>query len=187
MDSYTSFYRTARRSNEEFFRNLQLPTRSDLARVAELVVATEEKVDHIEDAFEDFVDGYAKVATIEAVEGLEGRLSQMEKKLDILPLALEKIEAEAMGGLGRLESRSEALPAALEKIEALARRQGEIESKLDRVLDALEKIATKKPLETSETGEAGETGKTAAAPRKAAKKNAKRPEVSNTELEVRGR
>src|SRR5947209_13414074 len=53
LESYSAFYKTFRLANEEYFRNLQLPTRSDITRVAELVVALEEKVDRIEDTLED--------------------------------------------------------------------------------------------------------------------------------------
>ena len=109
IESYTSFHRTFRRASEEYFRNLQLPTRSDVARVAELVIALEEKVERIEDAFEDFEDGYAHLATSEtvaglaeqlerveskAVEGLAKRLDQVESKLDKVLATLKKIEAK---------------------------------------------------------------------------------------------
>src|SRR5258708_20203573 len=80
LESYTSFYKTSRRASEEYFRNLQLPTRSDLARVAELVVNLEVKVDSVEDAFEDFKEGQqGAIKEIEAV--LDGRLDQLENKL----------------------------------------------------------------------------------------------------------
>ena len=109
IESYTSFHRTFRRASEEYFRNLQLPTRSDVARVAELVIALEEKVERIEDAFEDFEDGYAHLATSEtvaglaeqlerveskAVEGLAKRLDHVESKLDKVLATLKKIEAK---------------------------------------------------------------------------------------------
>ncbi len=94
LESYTSFARTLRRTNEEYFRNLQLPTRSDIARVAELVVALEEKVDRIEDAFEEFQEG-PQVAISEVVEGLSKRLDRVESKLDKVLATLEKNAAKA--------------------------------------------------------------------------------------------
>ncbi len=189
MESYSSFYLIASRHNEEYFRNLQLPTRSDIARVAGLVVGMEEKIDRIEDAFEDFEDGYSKVATSEAVESLDGRLGSVEKKLDALPPALEKIESEAVGGLesrlSSVENKLEALPAAFEKIEAveaLSRRLGLVESKLDQVLDALVQFTANNALDTQKAARTGQTNTPATiAPRKTAKKNAKRPEVSGSE------
>jgi len=99
LESYTSFARTLRRTNEEYFRNLQLPTRSDIARVAELVVALEEKVDRIEDAFEEFQEG-PQVAISEVVEGLSKRLDRVESKLDKVLAALEKNAAKASRSTG---------------------------------------------------------------------------------------
>ncbi len=67
LESYASFFKTFRRANEEFFQNLQLPTRSDIARIAELVIALEEKVDQIDDALDD---NQSQGATQEAVTGI---------------------------------------------------------------------------------------------------------------------
>lgn len=106
LKSYTGFYGAMRRANEEYFRNLQLPTRSDIARVAGLVVNLEEKVDHIDGALEDFEDGAGsnlselpvvlqKLAAVEhleqRVESLEKRLDRVEGKLDAVLVALEKL------------------------------------------------------------------------------------------------
>ena len=153
MESYTSFYQTFRHATEEFFRNLQLPTRSDLARIGELVIGLEDKVDRVEDALEDFEDSYAQVATSEAVGNLERQLGKVESKLDQLPAAFEK--SETVSGLqkrmGGVESKLDQLPAAFEKIktvEALAKRLDQVESKLDKVLAALEKSEVKEYPET---------------------------------------
>jgi len=108
LKSYASFYAALRRANEEYFRNLQLPTRSDIARVAELVVNLEDKVDHIDNIVEDFEDGAGSnlsqlpfvlqklenVASLEQrVESLEKRLERVEGKLDDVLAALEKLAA----------------------------------------------------------------------------------------------
>jgi len=126
IETYTSAVRISQSVNEEALKNLQIPTRSDIARVAELVVSLEEKVDTVEDVLEDFAGSSAKMATSEAVEGLAGRLERVESKLnalDTLPVALEKIEA--LGGLvGRLD---------------------QVESKLDTLLLALEKNGSRAP------------------------------------------
>jgi len=82
-----------RRANEDYFRNLQLPTRSDLARVAEIIIALEEKVDRIDEAFDDIKDGSSQLATRDSLTDLEVRLGRVEKKLDTLSSVLEKLEA----------------------------------------------------------------------------------------------
>jgi polyhydroxyalkanoic acid synthase PhaR subunit len=108
LKSYAGFYSTLRRANEEYFRNLQLPTRSDIARVAGLVINLEEKVDRIDSALEDFEDGAGsnlsrfpavlqKLETVERleqrVESLEQRLDRVEGKLDAVLSTLEKLAA----------------------------------------------------------------------------------------------
>lgn len=100
LKSYTSFYGTWRRMNEEYFRNLQLPTRTDLAHLAELVINLENKVDRIDSLLEDLTDTDTKSmihASVEPllarVEGLENRLDRVESKLDTLLSSFEKLAA----------------------------------------------------------------------------------------------
>ena len=118
LESYTSFARTLRRASEEYFGNLQLPTRSDIARVAELVINVEEKVDQLDFAFEDLEDTHAQSTTSEAIAGLTGRLDGVENKLDVLPAVLQKLAT----------------------VEHLEMRLDRVESKLDKLLLALEKM-----------------------------------------------
>jgi pyruvate/2-oxoglutarate dehydrogenase complex dihydrolipoamide acyltransferase (E2) component len=56
--------------------------RSDVTRVAGLVVALEDKVDRLEEAFEDFEYGYAEPATAESVGNVDNRLANLEKRLE---------------------------------------------------------------------------------------------------------
>ena len=89
LQSYASFYKVFKRNSEEYLKSLQLPVRSDISRVAGLVVNLEDKVDNIEEVLEDFEFGYAKPATAESVQSLEERLDRVEGKLDRLLAALE--------------------------------------------------------------------------------------------------
>ena len=98
LESYASFYKTFRQVNEEYLRNLQLPTRSDVARVAELVVALEEKIDRIEDTLEDSGAGQTLSATSETLKSLEDRLERVESKLDSILAALEKVQTQKSQG-----------------------------------------------------------------------------------------
>jgi polyhydroxyalkanoic acid synthase PhaR subunit len=125
MESYTSLYMIFRRANEEFFGNLQLPTRSDMARVAELVIAVEDKVEQIEDALEDFGDRYAKVVA----GNQEARLEQVERKLDALSSSLQKLTT----------------------VDTLDKRLDRLESKLDELLTTLEKSEDKELPKTSQS------------------------------------
>ncbi len=94
LRSYASFYKVFSSRSEEYLKSLQVPVRSDITRVAGLVVALEDKVDRIEEAFEEFEYGYAKPATAEEVGELEERLDRVEGKLDRLLAALEKSPAQ---------------------------------------------------------------------------------------------
>jgi polyhydroxyalkanoic acid synthase PhaR subunit len=89
LQSYASFYKVFKRNSEEYLKNLQIPVRSDITRIAGLVVNLEEKVDRIEEVLEDFEYGYAEPATSESVQQLETRLDRVEGKLDRLLAALE--------------------------------------------------------------------------------------------------
>jgi polyhydroxyalkanoic acid synthase PhaR subunit len=94
MQNYASFYRVFGRRSEEYLKSLQVPVRSDITRVAGLVVALEDKVDRLEEAFEEFEYGYAKPATAEEVGELEKRLDRVEGKLDRLLAVLENGPAQ---------------------------------------------------------------------------------------------
>ena len=90
QENFARSYRELRRTSEEGLKNLQVPSRSDVARVAKLVVGVENKVDRIEEAFGDFVYGGSEPATAESVRGLEERMDRLEGKMDRILAALEK-------------------------------------------------------------------------------------------------
>lgn len=123
MQSYASFYKVFGRRSEEYLKNLQVPVRSDITRVAGLVVALEDKVDRIEEAFEEFEYGYAKPATAEEVGELEKRLDRVEGKLDRLLAALENGSAQN----GTPEAPPEATAAARRKAQELGVDLSEVE------------------------------------------------------------
>jgi hypothetical protein len=138
LQSYAKFYKVFRRNSEDYLRNLQLPVRSDITRVASLIVALEEKVDRIEEAFEDFEYGYAEPATAESVAAVEERIGRLER-------ALERV------GEG---SRS---AATAESVEALENRLDGVEGKLDRLISAVESLQGAAATNGS-AGAAAETG-----------------------------
>jgi polyhydroxyalkanoic acid synthase PhaR subunit len=108
LQSYASFYKVFKRNSEDYLKNLQLPVRSDISRIAGLVVNLEEKVDRIEEVLEDFEYGYAEPATTESVKRLETRLDRVEGKLDRLLAALEAgtQDGEAETNGSRVEVRA---------------------------------------------------------------------------------
>ncbi len=112
LDSYASFIRTFSQASAAYFSRLQLPTRSDIARVAELVINLEEKVDRLDNEFEDFQDTYStQMTTGEAVSVLSGRLEIVASTIVALPAAVATLEKR----LERVESKLDKLLEALEK------------------------------------------------------------------------
>ncbi len=135
LQSYASFYKVYRRNSEEYLKALSLPVRSDIARVAGLVVALEEKIDRIEEAFEDFEYGYAKPATAESIEGIEERIGRIEG-------ALERIESE----------RADSVTA--DSVSGLERRLDGVEGKIDRLIAAFENSSQNAGVQTEAPQEA---------------------------------
>jgi len=111
LESYASFTRMFSRASEAYFSRLQLATRSDIARVAELVVNLEDKVDRLDNEFEDFEDRYMQMTAGEVTSGLSGRLERVEGSVAALPAAVESLEKH----LERVESKLDKLLEALEK------------------------------------------------------------------------
>jgi polyhydroxyalkanoic acid synthase PhaR subunit len=93
LQHYASFYKVFRRNSEEYLKSLQIPVRSDVTRVAGLVVALEDKVDRLEEAFEDFEYGYAEPATAESVGNVENRLANLESRLEGVESKIDQLLA----------------------------------------------------------------------------------------------
>lgn len=104
LENRASLERIFHNASEEYFGDyLQLATRSDSSRVAALVVGLEDKVDRIEETFEEFEYGYKEPATAESMNALENRMNELENKLD-----------DNRSGLDRVESKLDQLLAALD-------------------------------------------------------------------------
>jgi polyhydroxyalkanoic acid synthase PhaR subunit len=92
FDTYIRSEAELRRASEEGLKNRRFPTRSDVARVAKLVVVVENKVDRIEETLEDLVQGASGPATAgAAVNSLEERMDRLEGKMDRILAALENL------------------------------------------------------------------------------------------------
>lgn len=156
LENYTSFAKLARRNSEEYFGQLQLPTRADIARIAGLVVALEEKVDQIQDEFEDRAGAPAADTAGPKLAALNERLAEMENRWESMLPTIQKL-------------------ASLERLE---QRLGLIEGKLDGILNALAKVESGQPpvsaaatTSTSASKRSPRTVRTAAAKNEKAAKN----------------
>ena len=123
LESYASIALAFRRANEEYFKRLQLPTTSDIANVAQLVINLEEKIDKTEDLLEGFEDSFAKIATVEAVAALEQQLDHVATNETVAALQQQLQQV-----------------ATIETVSGLEQRLNQVEGKLDKVLAALERL-----------------------------------------------
>ena len=119
LQSYASFYKVFKRNSEEYLKNLQLPVRSDISRLAGLVVNLEDKVDNVEEILEDLDLQGKEAATTEAIASLERRIGGLESALERAAEAGAQTTTagsvrELEGRLGRVEGKLDRLLAALE-------------------------------------------------------------------------
>jgi polyhydroxyalkanoic acid synthase PhaR subunit len=145
LQSYASFYKVFKRNSEEYLKNLQLPVRSDITRIAGLVVNLEEKVDRIEEVLEDFEYGYAEPATSESVKEVENRLDRVEGKLDRLLAALEGAQenGEVVADTNGSATEVMASDAARRKASELGVDLSEVEGTGDDGLITVEDVRRK--------------------------------------------
>ena len=119
LENCASLEAVLQSASERFFGdNLRLSTRSDNTRVARLVVGLEDKLDRLEEAFEEFEYGHTGPATAETVGALEERIGGLEKKLDDSRSDLARVEEKldrlfaALDTASNGDARSEARTAA---------------------------------------------------------------------------
>jgi polyhydroxyalkanoic acid synthase PhaR subunit len=91
FETYVRSEAESRQASEERLKNRGVPSRSDVARVAKLVVVLENKVDRIEETLEDLVRGDSATTVGTAVNGLEERIDRLEGKMDRILTALERL------------------------------------------------------------------------------------------------
>lgn len=176
LQNYASFSKVFRRNSEDYLKNLSLPVRSDITRVAELVLALEEKIDNLEDAFEDFEDGQTEsFASIEEhMAGLENKLESISNSADASP------EATTADTVGSLEKRLDNVEGKIDQILAALERSGQ--NGAARTEAQREDANPRAETPRAETAQAGgsEIPATAAARRKAQELGIELSEVEGT-------
>lgn len=92
LENYSHLIGTFRRASEAYFKTLQLPTHSDIARMAELIVGLEEKVDNIEETIEQAKEQQSKqdAATMASIADVEQYLNQIQTRIENILTLLEK-------------------------------------------------------------------------------------------------
>ncbi|MDX6555281.1 MAG: hypothetical protein QOD86_1476 [Miltoncostaeaceae bacterium] len=93
MERYTEMQEVLRKTSEAVAEQLHIPTKDDIARVAQLVINVERKVDDVSDQADDLLrredPAPAAAALGERLAALEERIAGLAARLD----ALDRIEA----------------------------------------------------------------------------------------------
>jgi polyhydroxyalkanoic acid synthase PhaR subunit len=111
-NQYLTAYQATTHNTDRLFANNPLPTKKDIARVCELVIAVEEKVDHLESDFNGNMAGMAsslirlvdfqvvlkdELLTIhKEVDSMRSQLIQMQEKISGLEVPAVKTAAKSV-------------------------------------------------------------------------------------------
>ncbi len=123
FETYARSEAELRQASEKGLKDSGVPTRSDVARVAKLVVVVENKVDRIEETLEELVEGDSGPATVGAVvNGLEERMDRLEGKMDRILTALERLggDDQDIPQISRSSSAQKNADEAITPLEGLS-------------------------------------------------------------------
>ena len=168
LKQYVEIEKSIRETSRATADALHIPTKDDVAQVAEQIVNVERKVDDLSRQAHSVADLVERMP-VEGLAALPGRLLSLETKIDALSAAAADPADDELSGiaerLGALETKLDALreaipPAPADPADALApllARLGSLEGKVDALATA-PKPAASKPArgkrETAKTDEA---------------------------------
>ena len=91
LNYYLQFQEYSNEATESYLKQMNMPTRGELADVASLVINLEGKVDNLEDKFEEEL---GKLDATKEISQLRRSVLTLERKLDKVLEVLEGIEKE---------------------------------------------------------------------------------------------
>lgn len=97
-DLYTTMTTAVSRATEQYYRNLEIPTRSDVTRAVERAAQLENKLERIDEAV-GALRGRSDVGSPTAAADLDERLKRLENKLDRLLASAERQDADRDPGV----------------------------------------------------------------------------------------
>lgn len=86
LNYYLQFQELAKKMTESYLKQANMPTRGELADVASLIINLEEKVDRLDDRFDEEI---AKLDATKEIAQLRRAVTNLDKKLDLLMEAVE--------------------------------------------------------------------------------------------------
>jgi len=91
LNYYLQYQELAKGATESYLKQMNMPTRGELADVASLVINLEGKVDNLEDKFDEEL---GKLDTTKEISQLRKSVINLERKLDKVLEVLEGIDKE---------------------------------------------------------------------------------------------
>ena len=89
QNSYLQYQQLVQKSTEEYLKQVNMPSREEVASLANLIINVEEKIDNIDQKLEDeLTDSPAKAE----INKLKAAVSKLDKKLDAVVAILEKLQ-----------------------------------------------------------------------------------------------
>jgi polyhydroxyalkanoic acid synthase PhaR subunit len=119
LETMLAAQKSVRDNMRVYLETMNVPTREDIARLGELVVALEEKVDQIGDRL-DTIDGTLRGRSADAAK-LDARLDAIDGKLRSRPADTAKIDRIAKR-LDTIDRATRSRPADTAKIDRIAKR-----------------------------------------------------------------
>lgn len=96
LDQHLTLEKMTRQNLEKFFETTPVPSKQDVARVGELVISLEEKIDTIEfqllNNFQSMADSLIKMADYQ--DNIKNQLSELKKEVQTLGKRLDKLEKD---------------------------------------------------------------------------------------------
>ncbi|MFD1929094.1 hypothetical protein ACFSFY_13710 [Sporosarcina siberiensis] len=93
LNFYLQFKELSKKTTETYLQEVNIPTRDDLAEVSSLVINLEEKVDGLNDKFEDEL---SKIDSSKEINQLKTVVTNLEQKLDGVLRVLETLSNQTV-------------------------------------------------------------------------------------------
>lgn len=107
LDQHLTLEKMTRQNLDKFFETTPVPSKQDVARVGELVISLEEKIDTIEfqllNNFQSMADSLIKIADYQGK--LKNQFSELKKEINSLGKRLDKLEKNLMSEPAKAPAR----------------------------------------------------------------------------------
>ena len=89
QNTYLQYQQLVQKSTEEYLKQVNMPSREEVASLANLIINIEEKIENIDQKIDDeLIDSPVKAE----INKLKASVSKLDKKLDAVVSLLEKIQ-----------------------------------------------------------------------------------------------